>query len=84
MQSNFWAGSKNLDQPKTFWDLPKDKASVLHNSQKKRGTKRIRRSLFERMNSEMVFLNLSCFTKKLSKICRYLLLFRIYCSVNAF
>ena len=21
MQSNFWAGSKNLDRPKTFWDL---------------------------------------------------------------
>ena len=25
MQSNFWAGSKNLDQHKTFWDLQKDK-----------------------------------------------------------
>jgi len=26
MQSNFWAGSKNLDRHKTFWDLKKDKA----------------------------------------------------------
>ena len=28
MQSNFRAGSKNLDQHKTFWDLQKDKALV--------------------------------------------------------
>ena len=26
MQSNLWAGSKNLDRHKTFWDLLKDKA----------------------------------------------------------
>ena len=29
MQSNFWAGSKNLDQHKTFWDLKKDKAIII-------------------------------------------------------
>ena len=28
MQSNFWAGSKNLDRHKTFVDLWKDKAQV--------------------------------------------------------
>ena len=30
MQSNFWAGSKNLDRHKTFWDMLKDKAFELH------------------------------------------------------
>ena len=35
MQSNFWAGSKNLDQHKTFWDLQKDKALDLHHNQAK-------------------------------------------------
>ena len=28
MLSNFWAGTKNFDQYKTFWDLQKDKALV--------------------------------------------------------
>ena len=28
MQSNFLAGSKNLDGHKTFWDLLKDKALI--------------------------------------------------------
>ena len=31
MQSNFWAGSKNLGRHKTFWNLQKDKASESRN-----------------------------------------------------
>ena len=29
MQSNFWAGSKNLERHKIFWDLYKDKPLVV-------------------------------------------------------
>ena len=34
MQSNFWAGSKNLDRHKTFCDLQKDKALEVLNVKK--------------------------------------------------
>ena len=44
MQSNFWAGSKNLDPHKTFWYLKKDKA--LQNQ--------IRKELFARYKLTLV------------------------------